>query len=169
MRFYNRSHQFYVGIDLHARQMYVCVIDSNGQTQLHRNMPTDPEHLQRALAPFLKNLVVAVECVFTWYWIADFCADHNIDFVLGHALYMKAIHGGKSKNDRIDSQKIAALLRGGTFPMAYVYPRKMRATRDLLRRRQHFVHHQSELLAHIQNTNTQPTFMSSNHEKYIFS
>lgn len=155
MRFYNQSHQFYVGIDLHARQMYVCVIDGDGKTQFHRNMPTDPEHLQRALSPFLENLVVAVECVFTWYWIADFCADHNIDFVLGHALYMKAIHGGKSKNDRIDSQKIAALLRGGTFPMAYVYPRRMRATRDLLRRRQHFVHHQSELLAHIQNTNTQ--------------
>jgi hypothetical protein len=39
--------------------------------------------------------------------------------------------------------------------MAYVYPYKMRAARDLLRRRQYFIHHQSELLAHIQNTNTQ--------------
>ena len=47
----------------------------------------------------------------------------GIDFVLGHALYMKAIHGGKAKNDRIDSLKIATLLRGGMFPMAYVYPR----------------------------------------------
>ncbi|HEU4353987.1 MAG TPA: IS21-like element helper ATPase IstB, partial [Actinomycetota bacterium] len=28
-------------------------------------------------------------------------------FVLGHALYMKAIHGGKAKNDRIDAHKIA--------------------------------------------------------------
>ena len=31
---------------------------------------------------------------------------HNIEFVLGHALYMKAIHGGKAKNDKIDSHKI---------------------------------------------------------------
>jgi hypothetical protein len=31
-------------------------------------------------------------------------------FVLGHALYMKAIHGGKAKNDKIDSKKIAVLL-----------------------------------------------------------
>jgi hypothetical protein len=31
------------------------------------------------------------------------------------------------------------LLRGGAFPMAYVYPRGMRATRDLLRRRLLFV------------------------------
>ena len=54
---------------------------------------------------------------------------------LGHALYMKAIHGGKAKNDRIDSFKIANLMRGGNFPLAYVYPKRMRATRDLLRRR----------------------------------
>jgi hypothetical protein len=39
---------------------------------------------------------------------------------------MKAIHGGKAKNDKIDSQKIAVLLRGGMMPMAYVYPAKMR-------------------------------------------
>jgi hypothetical protein len=48
---------------------------------------------------------------------------------------MKAIHGGKAKNDRIDSQKIAVLLRGGMIPVAYAYPPQMRSTRDLLRRR----------------------------------
>jgi len=48
---------------------------------------------------------------------------------------MRAIHGGKSKNDRIDSEKIARLLRGGTFALGYVYPAQMRSTRDLLRRR----------------------------------
>jgi hypothetical protein len=48
---------------------------------------------------------------------------------------MKAIHGGKTKNDKIDSHKIAALLKGGNFPVAYAYPDKWRATRDLLRRR----------------------------------
>jgi transposase len=50
---------------------------------------------------------------------------------------MKAIHGGKAKNDKIDAHKIAVLLRGGMIPQAYVYPAAMRATRDLLRRRCH--------------------------------
>jgi hypothetical protein len=31
---------------------------------------------------------------------------------------MKAIHGGKATNDKIDSHKIAALLRGGLLPQA---------------------------------------------------
>jgi len=68
---------------------------------------------------------------------------------------MKAIHGGKAKNDKIDSHKIGALLRGGMLPMAYVYPARMRATRDLLRRRNHLMRKRAELFAHIQNTRSQ--------------
>jgi hypothetical protein len=41
------------------------------------------------------------------------------------------------------------------LPQAYVYPAEMRATRDLLRRRCHLVQKRAELLAHIQNTNSQ--------------
>ncbi len=51
--------------------------------------------------------------MFTWYWVADLCEQEGIDFILDHALYMKAIHGGKAKNDKIDSRKIAGLMRGG--------------------------------------------------------
>ena len=155
MRFYNEQHQYYCGIDLHARKMYICIIDSQGNILFHKNMDSSPENLSRSLTPYLADIVVGVECVFTWYWIANYCTTQNIPFILGHALYMKAIHGGKTKNDKIDSSKIASLIRGGMFPLAYVYPEKMRAARDLLRRRQYFVHHHSELLGHIQNTNTQ--------------
>ena len=155
MRFYNQQHPFYCGIDLHARTMYVCILDHNGEIVVHRNMKTTPEAFLQAIAPYRQGIVVAVECMFTWYWLADLCADEGIPFVLGHALYMKAIHGGKAKNDKIDSQKIAALLRGGMLPQAYVYPAHMRATRDLLRRRMHLAHKRAELLAHVQNTNSQ--------------
>lgn len=93
--------------------------------------------------------------MFTLYWISDLCRKAGIDFVLGHALYMKAIHGGKAKNDKIDSRKIAGLLKGGMFPRAYVYPKKMRPTRDLLRRRNHFMRKWTELLAHIIITGSQ--------------
>ena len=76
----------------------------------------------KAIAPFRESLVVAVECIFTWYWLADLCAREGIAFVLGHALYMKAIHGGKAKNDRIDSLKIATMLRGGMLPQGVRLP-----------------------------------------------
>jgi transposase len=155
MRFYNTQHPFYCGIDLHARAMYVCILNQAGETLRHRNMKTTPEAFLNVIAPYRPDIVVAVACMFTWYWLADLCADEEIPFVLGHALYMKAIHGGKAKNDKIDSQKIAVLLRGGMLPQAYVYPAEMRATRDLLRRRMHLAHKRGELLAHVQNTNSQ--------------
>jgi transposase len=118
-------------------------------------MHASPEAFLQAIAPYRDDLVVAVECIVTWYWLADLCAREGMPFVLGHALYMKAIHGGKTQNDRIDAQKIAVLLRGGMLPQAYVYPAEMRATRDLLRRRMHLRRKRAELLAHVQNPNSQ--------------
>jgi len=155
MRFYTKQHKFYCGIDLHARKMYLCILDETGEVRLHQNIKTDREVFLKLIEPFREDVVVAVECMFTWYWIADLCNDHGIPFVLGHALYMKAIHGGKAKNDKIDSRKISVLLRGGMIPMAYAYPVKMRATRDLLRRRNHLMRKRAELYAHIQNTRSQ--------------
>jgi hypothetical protein len=80
-------------------------------------------HLKRFSRPWHPSgtaSVVAVEWVFTWYWLADLCAQEGIPFVLGHALYLKAIQGGKAKHDTINSQKNAALRRGGMLPQASV-------------------------------------------------
>ncbi len=155
MRFYAQPHRFYAGIDLHAKTMRVCVLDEAGAAVLDRNLPSRPEALLAALAPYRDGLIVGVECMFAWYWLADLCQREGIAFVLGHALYMKAIHGGKGKSDRIDAGKIARLLRGGTFPLAYAYPQGMRETRDLLRRRTYLVHERSALLTHLQILATQ--------------
>jgi hypothetical protein len=61
---------------------------------------------------------VAVACIFTWYWRADLGPHEGLPCVLGHALYKKALHGGQAQNAPIDSQKRAALLRGGMLPQA---------------------------------------------------
>lgn len=155
MKFYTQTHQHYCGIDLHARCLYVCILDQQGTVLVHKNINANPQALMQVVSPYLDDLVIGVECMFSWYWIADLCRDKQIAFILGHALYMKAIHGGKAKNDKIDSHKIAVLMRGGMFPEAYVYPREMRGTRDLMRRRMHLMRKRSELLAHIHNTNSQ--------------
>jgi len=38
MRFYNRQHRHYCGIDLHVKTMYVCILDAGGQVLVHRNV-----------------------------------------------------------------------------------------------------------------------------------
>ncbi len=130
------SHTHYCGVDLHTKTLYLCILDNEGKVLMHENIPAKPE-------PFRNDLIVGVECMFSWYWIANLCLKHNITFILGHALYMKSIHGGKTKSDKIDSEKIARLIRGGNFPLAYTYPEELRPVRDLLRRRRNLVRYRS--------------------------
>jgi len=155
MRFYTQQHRFYCGIDLHARLLAICIVDQAGNVVLRTQIADDKQLLLDVLAPFRPDVAVCVECLFAWYWVADLCQAEGIPFVLGHALYMKAIHGGKAKDDDIDAEKIGRLLRGGNIPYAYVYPKGMRETRDLLRRRNYFVRQRAALITHIQITNAQ--------------
>lgn len=155
MKFYTTFHQYYCGIDLHARLLYVCILDDRGNKVVHQKIKADPYQLRKLLEPYIDKIVVGVECMHCWYWVSDFCHELGVDFILGHALYMKAIHGGKAKNDKIDSYKIASLMRGGNFPLAYNYPAEKRSTRDLLRRRTHIMRHGADLKAHVVNTDSQ--------------
>jgi len=49
MRFYNRQHRHYCGIDLHVKTMYVCILDTTGQVLVHRNGQSTPEALLEIL------------------------------------------------------------------------------------------------------------------------
>jgi hypothetical protein len=100
--------------------MYVCILNQAGDIVGPRHRPTSPEALLKTLAPYREHMVSAVDCLFTWSWLADLCAQARSPFVLGHALSMKAIHGGKAKNDSSEAPKIAVLLRGGIWPQAWV-------------------------------------------------
>ena len=118
MRFYTNQHRFYCGIDLHARTMYVCILSHDGERLLHRHMPAAPAPFLTAVTPYREGLVVAVECLCTWSWLAEPCAAQAIPFGLGHALSMQALHGSQANNAKIASHKMAAWLRGGMLPQA---------------------------------------------------
>jgi transposase len=150
-RFYPKQHPLYCGSDRHARTMDVCILRQDGEVVLHRNMQARPDALLKAIAPERDDMVIAVACLFTWYWLADLWAQAGRPCVLGHALSMQAIHGGKATNDTMDSQNIAVLLRGGLLPQAAVSPAAMRATRARLRRRTPVMRQRAEWLAHIHN------------------
>jgi hypothetical protein len=98
MRFYNQQHQYYSGTDLHARSMYLCILDHAGTILLDQNFPAEAIALRHVIAPYRDGLVVAAGCMFPWYWVADLCRDEGIPSVLGHALYMKMkCHDSKPK------------------------------------------------------------------------
>ena len=93
MRMYNRTHAYYAGIDLHARSLYIHVLDDKGVTRLEQDVPASPSAVLDTLRPFRDGLVVGCECMFAWYWLADLCERESIPFVLWHALALKLILG----------------------------------------------------------------------------
>ena len=62
------------------------------------------------ITPYRDDLVIGVECMFSWYWVADLCRQKGIAFILGHALYMRAIHGGK------DTKSSGMILNSFSWP-----------------------------------------------------
>jgi hypothetical protein len=46
MRFYTQQHKHYCGIDLHAKAMYVCLLDQAGTILVHKNLPARVNALQ---------------------------------------------------------------------------------------------------------------------------
>ena len=152
MKYYTSTTQYNCGIDLHAHQMYVCLMDRQGKKLVHTNVKhNDFDFFLKLVDPYREDLTVCCECMFGWYWLGDACQAAGLTFVLAHALYLRAIHGGKNKNDRLDSEKLAHLLRSNLIPPSYVYPAEKRPLRALLRQRIFYVWRRSELLARIQS------------------
>lgn len=150
MKYYISTTEFNCGIDLHSKQMYVCIMDREGNILIHRNVKgNDFDYFLKIAAPYLHDLTVVCECTFNWYWMADACFAAGIEFVLAHALYLRHISGGKNKNDRIDSEKLAHLLRANLIPPSYVYPAERRPVRALLRQRMSYVWRRSEVIAQL--------------------
>ena len=105
MKYYTSTTEYNCGIDLHARQMYVCVMDRQGKILVHTNVKdNDFQFFLKLVKPYRHSLTVCCECMFGWYWLADACQAAGLTFVLAHALYVKAIHGGKNKNEQLQRQ-----------------------------------------------------------------
>ena len=128
--------EFNAGIDLHTKNMYVCVMDREGKIYIHREIRGNSlAQLDKHLEPYAGRVTVCCESTVNWYFLADHLADKGIPFVLGHSLYITAISKSKKKNDRVDSQRLADLLRSNLLPVGYTCPRRIREIRDLCRRR----------------------------------
>jgi len=58
IRFYTQNHQHYCGIDLHAKSMYVCVVNQQGDMLLHQNINTDAKKFLALIHPYRQDLML---------------------------------------------------------------------------------------------------------------
>ncbi len=167
MKYYTTTTEYNCGIDLHTRQMYICVMNRAGEVLVHRNIRDNNfEFFLKLVAPYKDDLTVTCESCFVCFWLADACEDAGIQFVLAHAYYVKSIAMNKHKNDKEDARELAECLRTNRIPPAYVCPRNLRPVRKLLRRRNKYVKNRAELTGHstceVMAAGHQPLSISSN-------
>lgn len=133
----------YGGIDLHASNSYITLIDESDDVVLARRFPNDLSQVLRALEPHRAKLAgLAVESTFNWYWMIDGLSDAGYRVHLVNTLAAQQYQGLKYTDDRSDARWLAHMLRLGILPTGWVCPRKERAVRDLLRKRSQLVRQQ---------------------------
>lgn len=126
----------YCGIDLHANNSVISVIDDQDTVQYESRLPNDLEMIVQILRPFQTELLACVvESTYNWYWLVDGLSDTGFNVRLAHTGAIPQYAGIKHTNDQTDARHLAHLLRLGILPEGYIQSREQRAIRDLLRRR----------------------------------
>ena len=148
----------YVGIDLHASNSVVVVIDDADQVLYQKRLRNDLALIVGALEPYRATVHgIAIESTYNWDWLVDGLMDTGYSVHLAHAPALPQYSGLKHIDDQHDAQWLAHLLRLGLLPTGYIYPKAERAVRDLLRKRSQLVRHKTMVVLSLQSLLTRLT------------
>ena len=142
----------YAGIDLHARNNYLGIIDGKDRRLFGKRLSNSMDAIKLALEPFRRGLTgVAVESTFNWYWLVDGLKEAGYTVHLANPSAIQQYEGLKHTDDKWDSFWLAHMLRLGILPQGYIYPKQDRPVRDLLRRRLLFVRQRATHILSLQS------------------
>jgi transposase len=130
---------FYCGIDLHAKESVLCIIDTQDTIHFRKKVSNQINHILEVLDSFTPKPKVALEATLNWYWLVDGLQEAGFEVKLAHPFGLQVIKKAKVKTDNRDAFHLARLLRLEALPESYIYPKETRPLRDLLRKRQKIV------------------------------
>src|SRR5262249_32180022 len=95
----------------------------------------DVTRLEEFFGDLPPHTPVAIEASGTWWWLVDLLERLGHDPILSHPKQTKAIAAARLKNDRVDAERLALLLRGDLLPTVWIPPAALREARELVRHR----------------------------------
>jgi transposase len=141
-----------VGIDRHANNRVVVVLDEQDRVVYQQRWSHALEHILAQLAPYHTSMAGGVvESTFHGYWLVDGLMAAGDRVHLANTAAIQQYTGLKHTDDHSDARWLAHMLRLGLLPQGYIYPKEERPVRDLLRKRSQLVRHQTAHLLSIQN------------------
>ena len=115
----------YCGIDLHANNSVVAVLDENDRTIYEKRLPNDLATIVGVLHAYQAELsACVVESTYNWYWLVDGLMPAGFPVQLAHTSALPQYAGLKYTNDFSDARQLAHLLRLGLLPTGYIYPKE---------------------------------------------
>jgi transposase len=142
----------YGGIDLHANNSVVVLLNEQDQVIYHRRLANHLPTILEPLAPYQADITgVVVESTYNWYWLVDGLMEAGYRVHLANPAAIQQYNGLKYTNDHSDARWLAHLLRLGILPEGYIYPKAERAVRDVLRKRAHLRRQHTAQVLSVQN------------------
>jgi len=130
---------YYIGMDIHKKNVNYCVKILDGtivrQGSIRRTRAELTAFASRIRRPW-KGVLEAT--LFTGF-VYDILKPYAKEMIVGNPLQIKAIAYAKKKNDNIDAETLADLLRINLVPESYMPSTEMRNLRRCLRYRNYLV------------------------------
>ena len=162
--------KLYGGIDLHANNSVVAILDEQDHKVYQKRLRNDLGEILSQLAPYQPELQgLVVESTYNWYWLVDGLQEAGYQVHLANTTAIQQYSGLKYTDDHSDARWLAHMLRIGVLKEGYIYPKAERAVRDLLRKRSQLVRQKTANLLSIQNlvTRNTGTALSGNRIKQL--
>ena len=162
--------KLYGGIDLHANNSVVAILDEQDHKVYQKRLRNDLEEILLQLAPYQPELEgLVVESTYNWYWLVDGLMEAGYHVHLANTTAIQQYSGLKYTDAQTDARWLAHMLRIGVLKEGYIYPKAERAVRDLLRKRSQLVRQKTANLLSIQNlvTRNTGTALSGNRIKQL--
>jgi transposase len=135
----NNKSLYYIGMDIHKKNVNYCTKTLDGtiidEGSIARTRPDLNAFASRIKRPW-KGVLEAT--LFTGF-VYDTLKPYAAELVVGNPLQIKAISYAKKKNDDIDAETLADLLRINLAPECYMPSPEMRTLRRCLRYRNYLV------------------------------
>jgi len=142
----------YGGIDLHSNSNQSAILSEDRKRVMKRKLTNDPALILNFWEPYKADLVgIVVESTFNWYWLVDLLQENGYRVHLANPAAIQKYNGLKHADDNHDAFWLAELLLLGILPQGYIYPKEIRAVRDLLRKRQQLRQLRTCLILSLQN------------------
>ena len=121
--------EYYIGLDVHKRQTTYTVKDWDGVTVASGKTATVFSDINNEIGKYMQDGIVAVEACTNYYHLYRSMKDNNINVKVANVIQLRKVIG---KNDRVDSARLADMLRLKTMPESFIPSVEIQGLRNLI-------------------------------------